>query len=68
MNVLIPGKGLLFRDLYNEAFLIKIFIASYFVLANTCLYYLLCVGSQFIKGIKEKHEKQKIFEDKEVKV
>lgn len=57
INVVIPGKGLLFRDLTNEPLLIKLFIASFYILANSCFYYLLSVTSQFIKGVKEKHEK-----------
>lgn len=32
------------------------------MMANHCAYFLLCIISQFIKGMKEKHEKQKIFD------
>lgn len=66
MNLLIENRGLVFRDLIGESLVIKVFIASFFILANTCFYYILCIVSQYIKGMKEKHEKQKIFEANDV--
>jgi uncharacterized membrane protein len=66
MNLIFESNGLIFRDLIGETLIIKMFIASFFMLANICFYYLLCISSQFIKGMKEKHEKQKIFQTDEV--
>jgi hypothetical protein len=58
MNLLFKSNGLVFRDIKSDALIIKVFLASFFILATTCFYYILCILSQWIKGIKEKHEKE----------
>eukprot|EP00347_Sterkiella_histriomuscorum_P006953 403350807 len=62
MNLLINGNGLFFRDMKDESLPIKLFLAGFFILACYCFYYLLTIVTQSIKGYKEKHEKQKLFD------
>lgn len=62
MNLILKGNGIFFRDMKDESVPIKLFLAGFFMLACYCFYYLLTILSQAIKGYKEKHEKQKIFQ------
>ena len=62
-NLATEVDGLFFSQMQGAKNSVKISLAAFFIVATTCLYFVLSKVSQSIKGIREKHERKRILRD-----
>jgi hypothetical protein len=62
-NLTTEVDGLFFREMKGSKNIIKISLASFFIVSTTCLFFVLTQLSQFIKKVSERQEIRKILKE-----